>query len=257
MGRLRDRDEIRRRLERDRPWSVYALGDLAPGYWEHSEWYAADGHPDALALIYRAGDLPILFTLGEPDAIAFVLQELPPEPRVSLSIRVEHLPAIEDRWRVLYTNAMWRMLLDPTAPTPIPAHPVMPVRPQDEPALRELFQDGRASGEEPDFFLPEMLTDGAYFAVSEAGRLLAAAGTHLIAPGEGIATLGNVYVRRDRRGSGLARNVVGAVVVELRRREITTLALNVRQTNAAALRVYARLGFRAYCPFLEGLAELR
>jgi ribosomal protein S18 acetylase RimI-like enzyme len=257
MGQLRDRDEIRRRLEQDRAWAVYALGDLAPGYREHSEWYAAEHHPDALALVYRAGEWPILFTLGEPHALPAVLAGLPPEPRLSLSIRPEHLSAVEDRWAIRHTNTMWRMLLDSSAPEVAPAHPVMPVRPEDEPALLELFQNGRATGEEPDYFLPEMLAGETYFAVSEGARWVAAAGTHLIAVEEGVATIGNVYVHRDRRGLGLARSVVGAVIRELRRRQIATIALNVRQSNPAALRVYERLGFRTYCPFLEGLAELR
>lgn len=257
MGQLTDRAEIRRRLERERPWTVYALGDLAPGYREHSEWYAAAGHPDALALIYRAGEWPILFTLGDAVGVRAVLSELPPELRLSLSLRPEHLPAVEDRWRVRHTNAMWRMLLNPNTPTALPTTPVTPITPDDEPALQMLFQDGQATGENPDYFFPSMLADGTYFGIREGDQWIAAAGTHLVAPSEGAATIGNVYVRRDRRGSGLAHGVVGAVVAELHRREIKTIALNVRQSNAAAIRVYERLGFRCYCPFLEGLAELR
>jgi len=255
MGRLRNRAEIRRRLERERPWAVYALGDLAPGYWEHSEWYVTDEHPNAVALIYRVGERPVLFTLGEAEALPSLLDELLPEPCLSLSIRTEHLPAVESRWHVHRCSPMWRMLLDPSASTLTPGHSVIPVRPEDEPALRELFQDGSATGEEPDFFMPPMLADGTYFALREGERLVAAAVTHLIAPSEGVATIGNVYVRRTHRGLGLARSVVSAVVTELRRREITTIALNVRQSNAAAIRVYERLGFRTYCRFLEGIAQ--
>lgn len=257
MGRLVDRDEIRRRLELDRPWAVYALGDLAPGYWEQSEWHAVDGAPEALALLYRAGEYPVLFTRGEADDVQALACELPPEPHLFLSIRPEHLPAIERRWHVLQSNAMWRMLLDPSAPAAAPAPRVAPVRPVDEPALRSLFEDGRAAGEEPDFFFSSMLDAGTYFGVWDGPQLVAAAGTHLVASCEGVATIGNVYVRRDRRGEGLAGSVVGAVVAELRRREIRTVALNVRQTNTAALRAYERVGFRSYCAFLEGKAVLR
>lgn len=257
MPRIEDEAEIRRRLERERPWAVYALGDLAPGYREQSEWFVSEQDPEALALIYRAGEWPILFTLGEAGAVRRVLHELPPEPRVSLSIRPEHLPAVRDRWQVLHTNAMWRMVLDPAAPDPRPEARVEPILPGEADRLREMFLDGRDTGEEPDFFFPGMLADGTYYGIRDGDQWLAAAGTHLIAETEGVATIGNVYVRRDRRGAGLASAVVGAVVTELRRRGISTLALNVRQANRAALRVYERLGFRCYCEFTEGSAALK
>lgn len=257
MPRLNDPEEIRRRLERDRSWSVYALGDLAPGYRDQSEWYTSDDYPDAMALIYRAGAWPILFTLGDAEAVRAVLGELLPEPRLSLAIRVEHLPAVESRWRVLRSNAMWRMILDPEAPALEPDTRVASLTLADAEPLQALFRDGRHAGEEPDFFFPSMLTGGTYFGVKEGDHWIAAAGTHLVAESEGVATIGNVYVRRDRRGSGLARAVVGAVIAELRHRMIPTIALNVRQANSTAARVYERLGFQYYCPFTEGWANLR
>ena len=69
------------------------------------------------------------------------------------------------------------------------------------------------------------------------------AGTHLVVPQEGIAAVGNIYTRRDRRGRGLAGRVTAAVVAELLRRGVPTVALNVAQTNATARRVYERVGF--------------
>jgi predicted GNAT family acetyltransferase len=82
-----------------------------------------------------------------------------------------------------------------------------------------------------------------------------AAGTHLVAEAEGVAAVGNVYTRRDRRGRGLAGRLVGAVAAELLRRGVRTVALNVARDNAPAIRVYERVGFVYYCDFVEGLAD--
>jgi predicted GNAT family acetyltransferase len=102
-----------------------------------------------------------------------------------------------------------------------------------------------------------MLAEGVYFGVREGSELVAAAGTHLVVPGEGVAAIGNVYTRRDRRGRGLAGRLTGTVAVELVGRGLRTVALNVNQNNATALGVYERLGFVRYCAFVEGLAVRR
>ena len=125
---------------------------------------------------------------------------------------------------------------------------------KDEEALRRLFADGDASGEAPDCFTPEMLRKGVYFGVWEGQSLAAAAGTHLLEPSEGVGAIGNVYTRRDRRGLGLATAVTGAVTAELMRRELSVIVLNVNNGNAAARRVYERLGFRRVCLYHEGIA---
>jgi len=43
--RLTDKSEIRRRLNTDREWSLFALADLDDGMFEHCDWWAL---PDAL-----------------------------------------------------------------------------------------------------------------------------------------------------------------------------------------------------------------
>ena len=86
-------------------------------------------------------------------------------------------------------------------------------------------------------------------------RLIAAAGTHLVSREEGAAAIGNVYVRRDRRGGGLGRAVTAAVLHGLA--GIETIGLNVRADNEAAIRLYESLGFVKHCEFREALASPR
>ena len=83
--------------------------------------------------------------------------------------------------------------------------------------------------------------------------MVAAAGTHLLlSRRERVATIGNVYTRRDCRGRGLGRIVMSAVREALA--GIDTIGLNVRVDNRAAIRVYESLGFVRHCPFYEALA---
>jgi ribosomal protein S18 acetylase RimI-like enzyme len=255
MPRLTDKAEIRALLETDRSWAAYALGDLCPGFFEHTEWFRAPGGAPALALLYRAFGTPVLFTLGDPEALRAVLEEIRGEPQFYLSIRPEALPHIRSHWLVRQEEAMWRMILEPARFRPAPDAEAVRLGPADLPALRQLHADGEPASEAPDFFFPSMLEQGVYFGVFEGEELVAAAGTHLVAPSESVAAIGNVYTRRDCRGQGLSRRVTGAVTAELLRRELRTIALNVSQHNAAAIRVYERLGFARYCAFYEGMAE--
>ena len=253
MPPLTDRPAIRALLETDRPWSVYPLGDLAPERFGHCTWLAAPGPEPALLLVYRAFTPPVLFALGRPAAVAGLLDELAAESALFLHVRPEILPLLKASFRIRGDRTMWRLVLDPTRFRPIPTTAAVRLGPADLPALRRLFADGEPAGEAPEFFAPSMLDDGAYFGACEGEDLIAAAGTHLVEPGEGVAAVGNVYTRRDRRGRGLATRLTGAVTAELLSRGLRTIALNVQEDNAA-LGVYERLGFVRYCPFVEGLA---
>ena len=258
--RVTDPVAIRALLETDRAWSAYALGDLAPGYWEHCAWHATPGPAPALLMLYRAFETPVVFTMGPAAAVAPLLAEIAEERSLYLSIRPDILPLILDHWRVKPESGvpMWRMVLNPARFHPLPDDGVRRLALADLAALEALFADGAAAGEAPDFFNAAMLAQGVFFGVEDAsGALAAASGTHLVALEYGVAAVGNVYTRRDQRGRGLAARVTSAVTAALLACSsvVGTIVLNVNQHNTAARRVYERLGYERYCPFLEGLAE--
>lgn len=105
-----------------------------------------------------------------------------------------------------------------------------------------------------DAFTPGQVFAGAFFGVEEQGRLVAAAGTHVLSETYNAAAIGNVFTHPDYRGRGYAQITTSAVCAELARRGIRTIVLNVAQSNAAAIHVYAQLGFKKYAPFIEGVA---
>jgi predicted GNAT family acetyltransferase len=121
--------------------------------------------------------------------------------------------------------------------------------------VQALYADGEMTGEAPDFFIPAMLAQGAYYGVYEGDELIAAAGTHVVAPTVSVGALGNVYTRRDRRGRGLGTHVTSAVTSHLLAMPLATIVLNVREHNRAAIRVYERLGFQTYCRYDEAIAS--
>ena len=254
MPPLHDQAAIRFLQERDRPWSVYALGDLAPAFFPQCRWFSAAGEPPTLLLLYRVFNSAVLFTLGPPDRLAPLLTEIEPALPLILHIKPEIVPLLQPRYDFSQLKAMWRMLLDPGRFSPGSFADAEPLGPADLDALQSLYADGNDTGEAPDFFLPAMLGEGAFFGIWQGQELVAAAGTHLVVPQEGVAAVGNIYTRTGHRNRGLAGCVTAAVVVELLRRGLPTIGLNVAQDNVAAQRVYERLGFQRYCPFVEGLA---
>jgi ribosomal protein S18 acetylase RimI-like enzyme len=250
MPRIQDADAIRRILQRDRVWSVYALGDLDNERFPHSEWYTGPKQ-EALILFYREYGDPILFAAGQPAPIAELLHEAPVAPRAYVQVSEEILPVVEQHYRIASKKHMVRMS------TTMPAQPdPVAVRLTGEhlEALQELYADGLEPNESPDFFFPSMLDTGVFYGAFVDGSLVAAAGTHLVSVSESIAAIGNVYTHRDQRGRGYAQATTSSVTAELQSCGIQTIALNVASTNAAALRAYGKLGFTPHSNFYEAIA---
>jgi ribosomal protein S18 acetylase RimI-like enzyme len=123
--------------------------------------------------------------------------------------------------------------------------------PADIGDLNRLYQLGLGGG-----FPASILEDGVYYGVRVGGRLVAAAGTHVISDAEGIAVVGNVLTHVDHRGQGHAKAVTSGVTAELLGR-VSDVALNVYADNDPAIAAYARLGYREYCRLGEWVAYRR
>lgn len=252
MPQLPDLVDVRRRLERDRPWSAFSLADLDPPYAQHAAWFGP-ARGDAVVLVYGAFDPPIVFCQGDAVECEAILAEAPVVSRTAHAyINVtDHLwPIVGRTFTASELRRMSRMLLDGDLPDPSSATSVVPLGPDDLGALRSLYEE-----DPPAFFLPEQVKDGVYFGIRESGHLIAVAGTHVVSAVGSVGAIGNVYTRPDCRGRGFAAEVTGAVARELRRRRIATIVLNVVESNRVARRVYERLGFTEYCVFHEGIAR--
>jgi ribosomal protein S18 acetylase RimI-like enzyme len=243
MPRLTDRNEIRTRLRRDPAWSVYALADLEPAMFSKTFWFVPD-----LTLVLQDYGTAILFAMGA-GSVGEALESV--NAPVHLQVQRDALEEVARHAAVSTPQRMWRMTWTDDRATP-PSGTTSRLTTSDVSALQALYADGESRRESPDFFFPSMVRDGVFHGVYEGAQLVAAAGTHVVARGEGAAAIGNVYVRHDRRRQGLGRRVTEAVLAELA--DVETVGLNVRADNEAALRLYESLGFARHCEFYEGLA---
>ena len=256
MPVIHDLDVVRAILDRDRAWAAYAIGDLAPSFVAHCEWYVPAGDASGLVLLYRGFNPPIVFAMGDTVVLAPLFSELRTS-EISLHVQAEPLAALSERYAPTSVQPMVRMQLEPAAFRPVEIGDVRPIGEADLDAITALFEEGHARGQGPTHFTPAMIRQGTFRGVWDAGALVAIAGSHLYSRELGVCTIGNVYTRSDHRRRGLAARVTAAVIAQALADHIPTIVLNVSRENVTAKRVYERLGFTAYCEFFEGTARRR
>ena len=168
-------------------------------------------------------------------------------PRAAyLAARTENLPAVASVYRVEPSPQMVRMWVDRGTFRPYPAE-VARLLPVEVGDLNRLYQLGFTT-----WLPPSAVAEGVYYGIRVGGRLVAAAGTHVISPEARLGVVGNVMTHANFRGRGYATAVTGAVTADLLR-FCDQVVLNVRSDNAPALQVYRALGYREHVRFEERL----
>jgi RimJ/RimL family protein N-acetyltransferase len=120
------------------------------------------------------------------------------------------------------------------------------------PALKNLYARHPESA-----FSADLFTQGIYFGAYQGERLIAAGGTHALVPAHRIAVLGNILTAPEARGQGYATAITAALVAALFDHHFSLIVLNVFEDNAAAIRIYQRLGFQTHHRLLTGKAIAR
>ena len=249
-SKLTDKSQILAYLETDRLYAAYAIGDLEPGMFEQSTWAGAEeaSRLQALALHFRGLKLPALFLMGDAGGLRAILEDVLYPERAYLTCRPGRLSMTRDFYVWDETFPMWRMVLQPASFQAVRGDGIRLV-PVHSNQLTELYALGGGNA-----FSPAQMQHGVFYGVLLDGHLVAAAGTHLVSLTYGVAAVGNVFTHPDYRGRGYGTVTTSAVVAELLQCGIRDIVLNVGQDNAGAVRIYERLGFERYCPFLEGPA---
>jgi ribosomal protein S18 acetylase RimI-like enzyme len=247
-----DRATLRAFLERDRLYAAYALCDLDVREFARTRWGIATQaeQPVAVAMEYAGLSPQPLFVMGEPAAVSAILRDVLRPRAAFLAALPAHLEAVADVYRIQPGPPMVRMWVDRATfrPHPGAAARLLPAEIAD---LNRLYDLGFTS------WLPgDSILNGVYYGIRVAGRLVAAAGTHVISPEARLAAVGNVMTHRDFRDRGYAKTTTSAVTQELLR-TCDQVILNVRADNPPALAAYRALGYQEHCRFEERLVHRR
>jgi ribosomal protein S18 acetylase RimI-like enzyme len=245
-----DRGLLRAFLERDRLFAAYALCDLEDREFDRTKWGIATDGGDVVAVAMEYGGLTPqpMFVMGENDGIAAILRDVVRPRAAYVAAKAGSLPAVAAAYRVEPGPPMIRMWVDRTTFQPAPAQ-VERLLPVEVSELNRLYQLGFAA------WLPSnAIAEGVYFGIRVNGRLVAAAGTHVISRQARLAVVGNVLTHSDHRGRGYAKAVTSAVTAELLR-YCDDVVLNVRSDNPPAIQAYSRLGYVEHTRFEERLVR--
>jgi ribosomal protein S18 acetylase RimI-like enzyme len=245
-----DRHLLRDFLERDRLFAAYAICDLEDREFGRTRWGIATEGTDAIAVgLEYGGPTPQpMFVMGRSDGIAAVLRDVI-RPRIAYVAAMDaSLPAVAQHYRLDPGPQMVRMWVDRTTFVPL-ASPVERILPVEVGDLNHLYGLGFSA------WIPSAaVAEGVYFGIRVNGRLVAAAGTHVVSRQAGLAVVGNVLTHAEHRGRGYAKATTSAVTNELLR-YCDQVVLNVRADNPPAIAAYRYLGYEEHCRFEERLAR--
>jgi len=246
-----DRTMLRAFIERDRLFAAYAVADLDDREFGRTRWAVATAgdEPIAVGVEYSGPTPQPLFVMGRDDGVHAILRDIL-RPRLAyLAAATQTLPVVASLYKVDPGPPMIRMTVDRATFRPYPMSEVVRVLPGDIGDLNRLYQLGFAA------WLPAgSVEEGIYFGVRIGGRLVAAAGTHVVSREGRIGCVGNVLTHESFRNRGFAKGVTAAVTEELLR-ICDDVVLNVRSDNPPAIAAYAGLGYREHCRFEERLVR--
>lgn len=238
-----DPDILRDFCLRDPGRYLFHLGDLDPAEWVRSDYFGLEGPKGlaALLLVYRGLSRPCVLAFGGEGALGDALEaSLPLLPASAFYHGFDaDLRRLAGRADVTRRGRFRRMTWHGFPAMVAGARRARRLGPEDLDDLLELYAEAYPDAH----FEPVQLEKSFLYGVREEGRLLSVAGLHVYSEREGVAMLGNIATRPERRGEGLGAAVTAALLGELAGR-LRWIGLNVHVENAAARRIYLRLGFQ-------------
>jgi ribosomal protein S18 acetylase RimI-like enzyme len=250
----RDRRELEAAMSADRAYGAYALAQLDPPLFGRARFWLGERGDGASGLVaHTQGSGRSTMLLGDPLVVRAILA-LHPGPRIAYlaTAAPEHLPALRSTHHVGDRLMMCRMQVTATSFRRAPDSPGEgdpPVESEalqlrrlhgfDVPALNALYRSGGG----PSHYTHADVERSLYYGAFAGSRLVAVAGTHVVAAERGVGVVGNVLTHSAYRSRGLATRVTSAVTSELFTRGVALTVLSVDPDNAPAVRVYRRLGY--------------
>ena len=249
---LGDPDELRPILTPHRAYAAYALGQLQPELFSRSEWWTARGAQGQALLLHSQGGLGnAFFSLGDVDALEALIRLHPGPHHTFLTCQMHHLETVLRHYYLSDRQSMLRMRVD--RETFLSAQGE--TRRLTGRSVRQINQLYRSDGT-PALYTAQNIDDAVYYGAFDGDRMVAVAGTHVVALEDGIGVVGNVFAHQAYRNRGLGKLVAGAVTQHLLE-SCSEAVLTVDPRNLSAVRAYQRLGYREVGRLIEGAAVRR
>lgn len=242
---------LRAFLDRDRIFAAYALADLEDAEPGRSRWGIARAGDEVVSLVLEYGgpSPQPLFISGREDGIEAILRDVIKPSIAYVACLPANVRSVETRYRLENGPQMVRMWVDRQTFRPAFDPGVEPLASGDSGELNRLYRLGFGS-----WLPPQAISEGIYRGIRVNGRLVAAAGTHVIGRRAKIAVVGNVLTQPEFRGRGYAQATTAAVTAHLLE-FCDHVVLNVRSDNPPALNAYRRLGYAEHVRFEERLGH--
>ncbi|MFP4343061.1 MAG: GNAT family N-acetyltransferase [Anaerolineales bacterium] len=185
---------------------------------------------------YQGLASPALSFLGDsPELLAnYATFLVEPGSEVLLLVNEEQQPVVAAAFTVVESVPEWQMVFR-GEPGELPETEAVPLTRKQLPAMQALAAAAGLAALPDDPF-----AHGPAYGMWAGHRLVAMSTTRLSIPG--AAEVGNIATAPNYRRKGYATHVVAALVKELLEEE-QVVFLMVYQANAAAIRLYERLGF--------------
>lgn len=244
-------------FERDPVLYAYQLGDLDPFFFANTNWWSIAAPPaeiQAAILLYSAFDTPVIQGLTDNDAQGELwrrlLIDLPPNAHAHYRLR--HKTILEDRYQIRALGTHYKMRWNSNSATSqaksIDLTDVVTLSQNDRDQINKLHR--RAYPES--YFDTRLLETGYCVGAYADDKLVSVAACHVFSKTYGVASLGAITTDHEYRGRGYGSAVTLALVKKLAP-DIECICLNVHSDNAAAIKIYERLGFVRCHEYEEGI----
>ena len=252
---VHDKKELLPFLSQNPELFIYLYGDLDDFFWPKTIWYAlkSGDQIEALALLYVGMKTPtfLLFQEGDPEPALKLLEEIQSFlPNQFYSHLSEPLQSFFNKdFRIHHPALHTKMALAQKA-KPVSDINIRFLTEEDLSAIYSLYQESYPGN----WFDPRMLETGKYLGYWQEDKLAGIAGIHVYSEEYQAAALGNITTHPDHRGKGIARKLTQELCFELQK-TVRYIGLNVKADNAAAIKVYERIGFEKIGFYVESLME--
>ncbi|MEK7215532.1 MAG: GNAT family N-acetyltransferase [Chloroflexota bacterium] len=178
-----------------------------------------------------------LYLAGEPSAVEAILERFRPARHSYLTYEDRHTGVVPRYFALRGRQTLVRMRVDAATFRPVDSRGQQ-LLPQHLRMANDLYSSDSGA-----WLSRRHLTEEVYYGIWDNERVVSIAGTQSVSTTFGIAMVANVLTHPRYRDLGYATECVSGLTAALLER-VRDVVLNVDPKNAAAIRVYERLGFQ-------------